>query len=190
MAYTITDFGPDDILTSKKETFRRVRVDVAQTGFFEGREFRSFREFSIASGQSLWIKVSAPVAFILFEQSLTVDSGSIRFSAFSGATGTGDYTVQLPVIGKNRMPSRRQYDTVSGYYEPQITLSTGGAATGGNLVEVFRVVAANSTAQQATVGGIVATERGLPAGDYYLKLENISNSTATGVYSLFWEERP
>lgn len=190
MAYTITDFGPDDLLTSNKETFRRVRVDVAQTGFFEGREFRSFLEFSIASGQSLWIKVSAPVAFILFEQSLTVDAGGIRFSAFAGATGSGTYSTPLPVIGKNRLPNRRIYETVSGYYEPQITLETGGAATGGQLVETFRVVASGATAQQSTVGGIVATERGLPAGDYYLKLENISNSTATGVYSLFWEERP
>jgi hypothetical protein len=190
MAYTITDFGPDDLLTSQKETFRRLRVDVAQTGFFEGREFRSFIEFSIAQGQSQWIRVTAPIPFILFEQSLTLDAGSIRFSAFAGATGAGDYETPLPVIGKNRMPSRRAYDTVSGYYEPQITIATGGAATGGTLVEVFRVIAANSSAQQTTVGGVQATERGLPAGVYYLKLENISNSTATGVYSLFFEEGP
>ena len=37
MTWTIPDFGPNDLLTSEKESFRRVRVDVAQTGFFEGR---------------------------------------------------------------------------------------------------------------------------------------------------------
>lgn len=190
MAYTITDFGPDDILTSKKETFRRIRVDVAQTGFFEGREFRSFAELSIPSGQSQWIRVTAPVEFILFEQVLSIDAGGVRFSAYAGATGTGDYSTSLPVIGKNRMVTRRDYNTVSGHYEPQITVATGGSATGGTLVEVARLVAAGATAQQATVGSIMATERGLPVGVYYLKLENISNTTATGVYSIFWEERP
>jgi hypothetical protein len=189
MSYTIQDFGPDDLLTSKREGFRRVRVDVGQTGFWEGREFRSFIELSIAQGASQWIKVYAPVPFILFNQNLQIDSGSVRFSAFAGATGTGTYNTAMPVIGKNRMPTRRAYDTISGFYEPKLTVSTGGAATGGTLVEVFRLVAANSTAQQTTVGGAMSDERGLPAGDYYLKIENISNSTTAGVYSIFWEER-
>ena len=71
-----------------------------------------------------------------------------------------------------------------------ISIESGGTVTGGTVVEVVRVVAANSTAQQSTVGGSVADERGLPAGTYHLKLENISNGAAKGVYSLFWEERP
>ena len=190
MSYTIQDFGPSDLMTSQREGFRRVRVDVGQTGFWEGREFRSFIELSIPQNQSRWVKVSAPVSFILFNQTLQIDSGAVRFSAFAGATGSGDYNAAMPVIGKNRMPTRRAYDTVSGFYEPKLTVATGGAATGGTLVEVFRLVAANSTAQQTTVGGSMSDERGLPPGEYYLQIENLSNSTVTGVYSIFWEERP
>lgn len=37
MTYTIPDFGPSDLLTSSREGTRRLRVDVAQAGFFEGR---------------------------------------------------------------------------------------------------------------------------------------------------------
>lgn len=49
--------------------FDRIRVDVGQTGFFEGREFRSYFEFStdvspstaIAVGASRTFKFTSPV---------------------------------------------------------------------------------------------------------------------------------
>ena len=47
MTWTVPDFGPSDLLTSEREKYRRVRVDVGQTGFFDGREFRTFKEISI-----------------------------------------------------------------------------------------------------------------------------------------------
>lgn len=178
------DLSPD-LYTSSTEGFRRLRVDAGQTGFFEGREFRTFYELNIATGSSAYIRFISPVDFIIFEQSLTLDAGGIRFTALTSATPSGTYSVNLPVIGKNRMASRK-----TPYYTPQATLATGGTATGGTVVELFRVVAANATAQQQTVLGAASTERGLPAGTYYLRLENIGNSAATGVYSLIWEERP
>lgn len=174
-----------DMVTSSKTGYRRYRVDVGQTGLFEGREFRTFRELSIPTGQSVYLKFTSPIDFILFEQSLTIDAGSVRFTALTGATETAPFNTPLPVIGKNRMASRPL-----PYYVPVITVDTGGTVTGGTVVEVFRVVASSATAQQQTVGGAAQTERGLPAGTYYLRIENIGNATATGVYSLFWEERP
>ena len=33
-------------------------------------------------------------------------------------------------------------------------------------------------------------ERGLPAGTYYIRLAALGNGATTGVYSLYWEERP
>lgn len=187
MTYNIKGFGPDDLLTGTKEGFRRLRVDQAQTGFFEGREFRAFAELDIPSGQSLVLRFTSLVDFILFAQNLSVDQGAIRLSAITGGTSSGTWTA-LPVIGKNRMSSRRKY--AGGYYQSQVTIESGGTVTGGTVVEVVRVVAANSTAQRSTVGGGVADERGLPAGVYHLKLESIGNGAAKGVYSLFWEERP
>jgi len=178
------DLSPD-LYTSDTEGFRRLRVDSGQTGFFEGREFRTFYELDVATGTSVYIRFVSPIDFILSEQILTLDSGSIKFTALTGATPSGAYSVPLPVIGKNRMLSRK-----SPFYAPQITLSTGGAATGGVIVELFRVIAANATAQKQTVLGANSTERGLPAGTYYLRLENIGNNAATGVYTLIWEERP
>ncbi len=184
----LTSWFNQFLLAGGADGFRRLRVDPAQTGFFEGREFRTFYEFSIPGGASVTLKFSCPVDFILFAQRLAVDAGAIRLSAITGATESAPFNTAMPVIGKNRMASRRQYS--SGYYAAQATIANGGTITGGTVVEVVRVVAAGATAQQSTVGGQTSDERGLPAGTYYLKLENISNGTTTGVYSLFWEERP
>uniref|UniRef100_A0AAU6VYE6 Virion structural protein n=2 Tax=unclassified bacterial viruses TaxID=12333 RepID=A0AAU6VYE6_9VIRU len=178
------DLSPD-LYTSDREGFRRLRVDTGQTGFFEGREFRTFFDVSIPTATSVYIRFTSPIDFIIFEQSLTLDAGSIKFTALTGATPGGSYSNVLPVIGKNRMASRK-----SPFYTAQCTLASGGTATGGTIVELFRVTAANSNAQAQTVLGAASTERGLPAGTYYLRLENIGNSAATGVYSLIWEERP
>lgn len=176
---------PPDLYTSDTEGYRRLRVDTGQTGFFEGREFRTFFELNLPSGSSRYFKFTSPIDFILTEQSLALDAGSARFTAITGATDSGTYNVSLPIIGKNRMASRK-----APYYNPQVTILTGGSATGGTVVELFRVVAANATAQQQTVLGANSTERGLPAGTYHLRIENIGNSAATGVYTLIWEERP
>lgn len=176
---------PQSLYTSSKEGFARIRTDVAQTGFFEGREFRTFFELSIPQGGTQSFKVSCTNNFILFEQSLVVDAGAIRLNAYTSASDGSAYTTNLPIIGKNRLPTRPQ-----PYYTSVMTVQTGGSRTGGTLVETIRVVASNATSQQTSVGGGVSSERGLPAGTYYIDLVNISNGTATGAYSLWWEERP
>lgn len=111
-----------DMLTSGATGYRRLKVDVAQTGFFEGREFRTFVELNIPSGQSVWLRFTAPLNFILFEQALTIDSGAVRFTAIVGGAENSPFTAQLPVIGKNRMSTRRQ-----PFYVPQCTIDSGGS---------------------------------------------------------------
>lgn len=178
----VVEFSPDLMTDGGFGDSRRIRVDNAQTGFFAGREFRSFYEFSIATGASVVLKFTSPVDFILFEQSLTVDAGGIKYTAELLGTEGGEFTA-LSVVGKNRMAERP-----SPYYTAQATIGVGGTMTGGTVVDVARIVTSGATAQQVTVGG-KSDERGLPAGSYYIRLSNLSNGTSTGVYSLFWEER-
>jgi len=176
---------PQAMYTSTKEGYSRIRVDSAQTSFFEGREFRSFYELNIPQGQSVTLQVVSPINFILFEQALTLDAGAVRLTAYTGATPAGTFGNVVPVIGKNRMPTRPLPN-----YTAQISITSGGSVTGGTKVEVVRVVAASATSQHATVGNTISSERGLPAGTYHLVLENLSNGAATGVYTIWWEERP
>lgn len=177
---------PEDLLTKGEEGFRRLRIDAAQTSFFRGRQFRSYLEFSVASGTTQIIKFTSAVDFVLFDQTLTVNDGDCRFAAITGASDATAFNTSISVIGKNRMAigSNRESN-----YASQVTLATGGTITGGTEVEVFRVKTASATAQQSTVGGSQESERGLPAGTYYLKLQNMGAGTMTGVYYLWWEER-
>lgn len=177
---------PFDLLTDGGNgPNRRLRVDVAQTGFFAGREFRTFKEFSIATSATYTIKVVVPLNAILFAQGVELDAGSLRITNATLGTEGGTFSETLPVIGKNNMSERP-----TPLYTPQITFTAGGTHTGGFVFDIHRVVAATATAQQFTVGAVTADERGVAAGTYYVKYENIGNATATGTLWFFWEERP
>ena len=182
MAFTIPDFGPSDLLTSAREGTRRLRVDVGQTGFFERREFRISQELSIASGQALTFKFSSPVNFILWEQVLECDANLLKFEAVVGGTPIGTFNTPVPIWGKNRMTEQLEHTGV-------VTIHTGGSVTGGQVAEVLRIQAAGATAQRSSVGNSVGSERGLPPGDYYLRLSAIGGNV-TGTFALVWEERP
>lgn len=189
--YSVSNL-PRDVWTSSTEGFRRLRVDTGQTGLFEGREFRTFFEFNIPANNVQVLKFVSPIDFMLFEQTITVDSGSVRFQALTGATEISSFNTSIPVIGKNRMAQRKQ-----PYYTSVITINThaapvafGSGISGGTVVENSRIVASNATAQQQTVNAGNQSERGLPAGTYYLRLHNFGSGSATGVYSIAWEERP
>lgn len=175
--------------------FDRVRVDVGQTGFFEGREFRSYFEFSdeenteLAVAGSRYFKFSCPVDFILQSQLVEVDKGGVRLQAFTGATDGGGWS-SVPVIAKNRSPTRRQFP--SGYYVGQATFYTGGTFTGGTQADVIRARTASQTVSATNVGASQDDVRYLPAGDYYILMQPLIgvNDNSEGTYSISWEERP
>ena len=186
---TITPFTgvdlPRDLYTSDNEGYRRMRVDVGQTGFFEGREFRTFKEFSIAAGATYVVKVVVPINAILFEQGVEIDDGSIRIVNASGGTPGGTFSETLPVVAKNNMSTRP-----TPFYTSQLVWTAGGTHTGGFIFDTHRAVAASATAQQSTVGNIVGDERGVAANTYYIRYENFGSGAATGTLWFFWEERP
>lgn len=175
---------PHDFYTSTKELYRRVKVDPGQTSFHDGREFRTFYEFSIAAGASVYIQANVNVDTILYDVSCIVDAGSIRVRTYAGSTGTGTYSTPLPILPKNTMSIRS-----TPIYPAQNTLFTGGTGvTGGTVIDTVRVVAANATAQQTSVGSKAFDQRGVGAATYYWRLENFSSGTATGVFSGWWAE--
>ena len=173
--------GYSEILTSENLETARTPVDVGQTGFFERRESRISEELNIPSGTSLVYKFSSPVNFILWEQVFECDANLLKFEAVVGGTESGTFT-PVTIWGKNRMTEQPEYTS-------QVVISKGGTVTGGQVAEVLRIQAAGATAQRSSVGMSVGSERGLPAGDYYLKLSAIGGDV-TGTFALTWEERP
>ena len=180
---------PGSILTGTPGTpEQRLQVDEGQTGFFERRMFRAYAELNIpAAGPAVSFRFVSPINFILWEQSLTLDQGAMRAEVFIGATPSGTWTPIAP-IGQNRMSE-------FPLYNPQVSIETGGSFTGGTAVDLIRVRTAAVNNQATNVGQSAASERGLPAGTYFIRIGPLTgglpvNDAGQGIYSIRWEERP
>ena len=191
MSYRIADFGPSDILTSPKEVVRRVQVDPGNTGFFDGREFRYFREMTVAANTSAWIRVTVPSeGIIIKEQDIFVDDGAVRFRAWrdltiSGVTWTPPASPTSGLYPNNGLPSAEPWTM-------QTVIENGGNHTtlsGGTVSEIHRVRSSGATAQRISVGQTNVSERGIPPGVYHLQFEALSGQPTTVIYDLRFEER-
>lgn len=167
---------------------QRLQVDEGQTGFFERRMFRAYAELNIpTAGPAVSFRFTSPINFILWEQTLNLDQGAARAEIFIGATPSGVWT-PITAIGQNRMTEFPEYTS-------QVTVETGGSFTGGTAVDLIRVRTAAINNQATNVGQTSASERGLPAGTYFIRIGPLTgglpvNDAAQGVYLIRWEERP
>lgn len=162
----------------------RLRVDPDQTSFWQGLQYRTFREINIPNGATLVLRVNAAVNTVLYDVSLTLDAGAVRLRTMTGGTEGGAFSEALPIIRKNTM-------TDCPLIPAQNAITAGGTHAGGTDIDIIRLVAANATAQQSSVGSKAFDQRGVGPGVYYWVLTNIAPSgAATGVFSSFWEERP
>ena len=173
---------PQAMITGSFPNTGRMKVDPAQTGFFEGREFRISYEFDIASGATQVIKFSASSDFILWEQRIEVDEGFLIYKPTLNPSSATGFVTEIPQYGKNRM-------STAPIVTNTVTVTTGGTITGGTIAETARIKVANATGQQASIGGAVYSERGLPAGDYYLTM-HAEGARTQGVINLVYEIRP
>lgn len=180
MTYTIPDFGPSDLMTSGREGKRRVRVDVAQTGFFEGREFLFSRKLT----SPICYKLVTPVNIIVHAVALNVVDGDYEFFSWAAplVTELTPFTdVSQYVIRKNAM-------TDTPAYTRQFSILSGGTISVSNT-EMYGLYAhmktANATAQQSTIGATASSEIGLPPGTYYFQF----TGTASGSAGFWLEER-
>lgn len=168
---------PHSLLTLGDAANSRLRVDVAQTGFFDGREFRMVRKITAP----ITYRFTFQVPVIVFEQLLTVSSGSMELYAWAGSNVT-------PAGTWTNVPFWRKND-VNDVYTPQSSIEAGGTVTPINA-ELYRdyasVVTSNATAQRFTIGGGEISERYLKAGTYYVQI----TGTGSGSYSIMYEERP
>lgn len=199
--YTVPDFGPSDILTSKKEIIRRVQVDVGNTGFFDAREARYFREFVIPPGTSWWIRVTVPEnGIILRTQNITLTDGQMRFRAWRDLTidanfvapgtpadaHTNDDALSSGYFPQNGLPSAPDHTLLTDIVQSGAEVSVSG----GQCSEAERIRTAGATAQKQSVGFTTDDERGIPPGVYHLELQSLgTGGDATGTYILKFEER-
>lgn len=174
---------------------RRIKVDVGEADFFAGRKFRAYKSAVINKDGStpLSMRFTITCNFILTIQELTLTQGALQFQAFRDDAGSpivpGGSWTNIPVIGVNRMTTIPQPP-----YATQATFQFGGSFTGGVEVDLMqiRTAASNNTAANVVVG---TTDRGLPAGGYYFRLNTLTgglavNDDAQMIYRIEWTERP
>ena len=188
---TITPFTgidlPHDLYTSDNEGFRRLRVDVAQTGFFEGREFRTFLRLNIPTSGTIYVRAIVPINLILFSLDFIIVSGQLDSETRVGGTPSGTWSTALPIFNRNNMTE------VPGGIVPTsvVQLHTGGSHSGGTVLDVNVVKASNDTPKGTSVGNQPGDERGIAANTYYFKLQNLdAGNPLVGVFKARWEERP
>lgn len=168
---------PFDLLTGN--TNPRLRVDVGEAGFFEGREFRIFRQFT--TGQT--IRIVTPINCILAGLTLSLSAGYVTLSTYAGGTEGGTFAETIPVLPRNSMTERP-----TPYYTSQITWTTGGTHSGGTLLDVLELKTDSNTNRAVSVGDEVGDARGVGPGTYYYVLTAIEPSV--GTLHVRWEERP
>lgn len=147
-----------------------------------GASFRSYRDVSIPTGESVIIKVVIPIDVEVTNLTLTVDTGTIRLRTLIAPTELTSFITQITPRGKNNLLHRP-----FPYYTTQVQLYTDGTISGGVEIDLARLVAGNN-ANTSTVGGDIQNKRGVAAGTYYFELFNPSNGTSTGVFYSNWDE--
>ena len=180
-AERVEAYPPKVLMTDDDGPYARVRVDVGQTGFFAGREFMAFHEYSVAQGASIAIRAIAGVDVFLEQFHLDNWAGTVRLELRSGSTVTSPFVNDIPVRRTN------QTTGVDLTYTTQVDMDNGGVVTGGTLLDVFQLTSGN---KNDAVSGGSQDPIGMPVGTYYIVISNIGNQTATGVFKARWEERP
>lgn len=168
-------------MTDGNGDYARLRVDVGQTGFFAGREFMAFHEYSIPSGQSIAIRAISTVDIFLMKFGIDNWKGDTRLELVTGGTVTSPFVNDIPVMRTNQT-------TGPDYsYTTHVDMDNGGVVTGGTLLDVMEV---NSGNKGMAVGSGSDDPIGMPPGTYYMRIRAIGNGTSRGVFKARWEERP
>jgi hypothetical protein len=180
-------FPVDAFTSATTPGLRRVQVDVGQTGFFAGREFRAYRELAV-TGTPLIVRVVVPgtlKGIILQDMQLSCYQGSIQMRAYRIATPGGSWS-SVPVWPNNAIPD------VAGYVG-LVTVEQGGTITSPSQQSDALVAYANESGKSSTtsLSGLHG-ERGLSPGTYYLEFSRLAGTTVDGlgIFSAIWEERP
>jgi hypothetical protein len=194
---TVTPFTgvefPQDIVTSGVEGFRRLQVDIGQTGFFEGREFRTTRKIRLATTETQIYKFNCAIDYILWSLNFDSSVGQYEVSLWdaSNVTENTAFTTPVPFLRKNRSTEFRSYS--GSPFVSQTTITTGGTITVADIEDYSDYVdikADSRTTFSTTVGAGLGSERYFPPGITYIEIKVKGAASVEGTVAMSWEERP
>lgn len=183
MSYTIDQFGPSDLLTSKKSDTRRIKVSEGSTCFYEARQFYTFKEFDIPNNSSETIKVVSQSDTIVQQFGASLLIGGLRIELVVGGTEESGFTGQLPALQANTTsfaPNR----------SATVSFENGGDHSGGEVLDLLLLDVGDERGNRQPTTSNVTEDLplGFSAGTFYIRLTNTGNEDCRGVFRARWEE--
>lgn len=177
---------PSDMLTSDQAEVRRLQVDVSQTGFWAGREFRAFKEFVVGATPYV-VRVTIPSSIkgiIVHSLVMSCYQGGVHFRSWRAGTPGGVWTPIIP-RPNNEIPDQAGYVGV-------VTIEEGGTLTSPSIQGDIITVFANESGKSSTTSIVgIDGERGIGPSTIYLELTRITGVTvdSLGEIKVVYEER-
>ena len=172
-----------DVFERAKGAAGRLFVEDGNSAFFQGRQYFTFSEYSIAQSAVGVYKVVLTEDVIMrdFFVLLTVSNANVEI--VSGGTEGGTFSTALVIQSTNNMQRTPVRASTT-------TMSYGGTHTGGTVLDKFVLLSGNNL-NQAT-GGLGGEQFpvGFPPGTYYVRITNTGSTTATGLFKARWTEDP
>lgn len=151
-----------------------------ERAFNSGYDFRAFYEFTVLDNTEQVIKVVSTANAVVYSLQVELETQSVNLELYSGGTPGGSFSTSIAVLQSNQQNTVPPRTTT-------ITMTTGGTHTGGTLVEKYHVDSSKHTAVTTATDD---QPLGFAPGTFYIKVVNVGNGTATGIFRTRWEERP
>lgn len=165
-------------------------------GFFRGREFRTFYEFSAAAGTSipagqrvLFRTVLGAANMLLESLELSIDDGQVRVSSHAGGVITGVFGTVLPVIPANSMAGTPVYAATAVMSATAAGLAAAVNIVGSSVRDIIRVKTPSGGGASNSESSTIDSVRGLPAtATFYILVENVGGGPVEGTMRMRWQE--
>lgn len=170
-------------------------ADPGSVGFYRGREFRSFYEFSTTAGTQIPANNRVLFKFVLGANmlleaiELSIDDGQVRVTSHAAGTVTGVFSTTLPVIAANGMTGTPAYSSLIAITATPAGLAAAVNITGSSVRDVVRVKTPAGGGASNSENSTVDSARGLPSGaTLHIMVENLGAGVVEGTMRLRWQE--
>ncbi len=172
-----------DVFERAKGAAGRLFVEDGNSAFYEGRQYFTFSEFSIAQGAVGVYKVVITEDVIMRDFFVLLIVSNTNVEIVAGGTEGGTFSTALTIQSTNNMLRTPDRTSTS-------TMSYGGTLTGGTILDKFVLISGNNLNQATGSQGGEQFPVGFPPGTYYVRITNTGSTTATGLFKARWTEDP
>lgn len=172
-----------DVFERAKGAAGRLFVEDGNSAFYEGRQYFTFHQFSVAQAAAGVYKVVVTEDVIMRDFFVVLELSAATAEIVTGGTEGGTFDTTLSIQRTNNMLRTPARATTS-------TMSYGGTHTGGTVLDKFLLNSGNNLNQAVGAQGGEQFPVGFPPGTYYVRITNTGNTTATGLFKARWTEDP